>query len=106
MEEAEAEVGATKQPTYPKVAVFNLGRAHVWWKRERRSGVRRYLAPDLNGRIGEGKTGDRCSTRARRRGRGDTPVATTEEMRKLDEEADKHSNHLREPLHLDNRHAT
>ena len=46
-------MGATKQPTYPKVAVFNLGRAHVWWKRERRSGVRRYLAPDLNGRIGE-----------------------------------------------------
>ena len=43
---------------------------------------------------------------ARGRGRGDTPVATSEEMRKLDEEADKHSNHLREPLHLDNRHAT
>ena len=36
---------------------------------------------------------------------GDTPVAT-EEMRKLDEQEGKHSNRLREPLHLHNLHAT
>ena len=59
---------ATKQPTYPKVAVFNLGRAHVWW-RERREKER---STSLSGArfkwtdwFGEGKTGDRCGTRAR-----------------------------------------
>ena len=104
MEEAEEEVGAaTKQPTYPKVAVFNLGRAHVWWKRERRSGVRRYLAPDLNGRIDLGRENWRQMRHAGEA--GDTPVAT-EEMRKLDEQEGKHSNRLREPLHLHNLHAT
>ena len=106
MEEAEAEVGATKQPTYPKVAVFNLGRAHVWW-RERREKERstslsgaRFKWTDCRDWGGKNWRQMRHAGEA-----GDTPVAT-EEMRKLDEQEGKHSNRLREPLHLHNLHAT
>ena len=67
MEEAEAEAGATKQPTYPKVAVFNLGRAHVWWWKEQRSTSLSGARFKWTDWIGEEKTGNRCGTRARRR---------------------------------------
>lgn len=107
----EAEAGATKQPTYPKVAVFNLGRVQFGpCPRVVEEGTEEWSTSLSGARFkwtdwGGGR--EKLETDAARgRGRGDTTVATSEEMRKLDEEADKHSNHLREPLHLDNRHAT
>ena len=67
----------------------------------RNRGVRRYLAPDLNGRIGLGRK--KLETDAARGRGGDTPGNCNggdAETRRTGKQAQKHSNHLREPLHL------
>ena len=72
--------------------------------------VRRYLAPDLNGRIGgRGRKNWRQMHHADEGAA--TPVATEGRGEGGDTEtlrtgASKHSNQLREPLHLHNLHAT